>query len=247
MQRLRLTVKTRRDSSRRSSRDASRPHYAALGFMLLCLSLSTGCADPDPQADSIEAFAEEGAGSPAVDSLISDEGDRSVAQQISDASVATAVQLALVDHRDLRTFPLEPVAVNGHVVLQGEVETLAQRERAESVASGVAGVRGVINRIISTETPAIAEAREDRAPDDQVEHESDDAADRQADDPLVAAEAPSSSEPAASESEATYHTVEYGDNLWDIARAHNVSVEQITRLNDLGSSSIKPGQRLQVK
>jgi membrane-bound lytic murein transglycosylase D len=40
------------------------------------------------------------------------------------------------------------------------------------------------------------------------------------------------------------YTVRPGDSLWIISQKHSLSVEQIKRLNNLNSNSIKPGQRL---
>lgn len=47
----------------------------------------------------------------------------------------------------------------------------------------------------------------------------------------------------SSNSPKTY-TVRPGDSLWIISQKHSLSVEQIKRLNNLNSNSIKPGQRL---
>ena len=46
-------------------------------------------------------------------------------------------------------------------------------------------------------------------------------------------------------SQKTY-TVQPGDSLWIISQKHSLSVEQIKRLNNLNSNSIKPGQKLIV-
>ena len=40
------------------------------------------------------------------------------------------------------------------------------------------------------------------------------------------------------------YTVRAGDSLWIISQKHSLSVEQIKRLNNLNSNSIKPGQKL---
>lgn len=40
------------------------------------------------------------------------------------------------------------------------------------------------------------------------------------------------------------YTVRPGDSLWIISQKHSLSVDQIKRLNNLNSNSIKPGQRL---
>lgn len=52
---------------------------------------------------------------------------------------------------------------------------------------------------------------------------------------------------ADGEDSAVYHTVQSGDNLWDIARKYGASVQQIRNLNDLHSSNLRPGQRIRVR
>ena len=68
-------------------------------------------------------------------------------------------------------------------------------------------------------------------------------------DRLSEAEETAEDEETAAEPEdtAVYHTVRQGDNLWDIARKYRASVEQIRSLNDLGSSTLRPGQRIRVR
>ena len=48
-----------------------------------------------------------------------------------------------------------------------------------------------------------------------------------------------------SSSSKTY-TVKPGDSLWNISQKHSLSIEEIKRLNNLNSTTIKPGQRLIV-
>ena len=44
------------------------------------------------------------------------------------------------------------------------------------------------------------------------------------------------------------HTVKSGDNLWDIAKKYDVSVEQIRKLNGLSSNAVlKIGQKLIIR
>lgn len=45
----------------------------------------------------------------------------------------------------------------------------------------------------------------------------------------------------------TTHVVRSGDNLWKIAKDHDVTVEQIREWNDLGEKSIVAGQELRIK
>jgi len=44
----------------------------------------------------------------------------------------------------------------------------------------------------------------------------------------------------------TYYTVKDGDNLWNIARKHNTTVDKLVKLNGLKSDALKPGMRLLV-
>jgi membrane-bound lytic murein transglycosylase D len=144
------------------------------------------------------------------------------------------------------------VAVNGRVLLRGEVETQDERSQAESVAQSVEGVRDVINRISAAEEPIAATsdpgrdsllaAMEDAAKPETSGTDVSESAD------AAASQAQATTPPAqeASEEE-VYHTVRSGDSLWEIARSYSVSVDQITRLNSLPSNRIKPGQRLRIR
>jgi LysM repeat protein len=44
----------------------------------------------------------------------------------------------------------------------------------------------------------------------------------------------------------TYHIVKKGDNLWKIARKYKMSVAKIMALNNLKTSTIRPGQKLRL-
>jgi membrane-bound lytic murein transglycosylase D len=48
------------------------------------------------------------------------------------------------------------------------------------------------------------------------------------------------------ERSASYYVVRSGDNLWDIARRHNISVQQIDQWNNLAGKKLKPGMRIKV-
>jgi osmotically-inducible protein OsmY len=145
---------------------------------------------------------------------------RSVAQKLSDTSTETRVERALVQTSSLRVFSFRPTVVKGHLALRGDVNTVEQYRRAERTARQVEGVEVVTNQLTVGGRPVT----EDRLSEDEE----------------AAAE-------TGSEDTAVYHTVRQGDNLWDIARKYRASVEQIRRLNDLGSSTLRPGQRIRVR
>jgi membrane-bound lytic murein transglycosylase D len=51
---------------------------------------------------------------------------------------------------------------------------------------------------------------------------------------------------AQNSSSSKTYTVKPGDSLWNISQKHSLSIEEIKRLNNLNSTTIKPGQRLIV-
>lgn len=72
---------------------------------------------------------------------------RTVAQRLSDASVAARVKQALVRTQVLRRFNFSPTVVRGRLVLRGDVDTREQHRRAERVATNVEGVRELTNQV----------------------------------------------------------------------------------------------------
>ena len=163
---------------------------------------------------------------------------RSVAQRIRDATLAAKAKKALAQERGLRAFRLEPVVMNGVVVLQGAVQTPAQRRQAAQAVRDVKGVREVRNEIAAAEEAVPTLARQEpRAPE-----------------PLPAPPAIREVEPveavasaSRSSETASYHTVERGESLWIIAQRYDTSVREVKELNQLRSNNIRPGQELRVR
>lgn len=188
---------------------------------------------------------------PEVDSVEVIDDERNLERRIEDASIATRVRMALVDARDLRPFDFDPLVVNGEVRLRGEVDTPDQRSRAEAVASEVSGVRSVTNQVTALEQPDLAsESPASADTTGQAAGAADgDTSDATAEAGPTTAESPADDEQdeQQEEQEATYHTVRSGESLWTISRSYGVSIDQIRRLNNLQSNSLRPGQRLQVK
>ena len=164
---------------------------------------------------------------------------RSVAQRIRDATLTAKIKKALAQERSLRAFVLEPVVVEGAVVIRGSVQTSAQRAQVAQVVRRVEGVREVQNEVAAEEgaVPALVR-QEPRAPE-----------------PLPAPSVVRTAELAEalaaeshpSKSAASYHTVEQGESLWVIAQRYDTSVERVKQLNQLSSNNIRPGQELRVR
>jgi membrane-bound lytic murein transglycosylase D len=48
-------------------------------------------------------------------------------------------------------------------------------------------------------------------------------------------------------SDGSYHIVQSGDTLWDIAQKYDLSIENLKKLNQIRTNTIKPGERLRIK
>ena len=164
--------------------------------------------------------------------------DRSVAERLRDASLAAKVQWALAGTRGLRAYRFTPEVSGGHLTLQGHVEYLAQRQRAESIASAVEGILSVSNEITSTERPRLAQAEQDDA---ATQGSTPNASSHGG----AAAQSPNAS--AADGASTQWHTVRQGETLWSIARRYRVSVNHVKQLNGLRSDAIKIGTRLKIR
>lgn len=196
-------------------------------FCAFVVAVLLGCtsdaSSPDAPADTTSAVST----STAPDSTASapkppasverGEDTRSVAQKLEDTSTETRVKQALVETSSLRVFSFRPTVVDGHLILRGDVNTADQYRQAERIAQQVDGVDALTNQLTMGGRPVTEEQLN------------------------------STEETAETDEAAVYHTVQQGDTLWDIARKHRASVQQIQRLNDLGASSLRPGQRIRVR
>lgn len=184
---------------------------------LLPLACSSSTADSKKEEEEAAAEAEEEKETYDVPEYT---GDRTVEQRLSDASLATQIRQALVRERDLRLFDFDPEVEGETVTLRGDVNTRAQRTKAEHAAERAARGRTVVNEITIGGRPA-----------DEVEDES----------------AADGSDDEGESTSTVYHTVQRGENLWEIARQHNASVERIRSLNNLSSDGLQVGQRIRVR
>lgn len=147
--------------------------------------------------------------------------------RLADAMLETRVLLALADDNLVSHYPFQVEVRTGRVFVWGTVNSNAHRERVDAVARDIDGVQLVVNEVESLEPDVtVAEAVPEGA--------------------AAEADPTSPPEPVAAPAE-VWHTVRSGESLWTISRQHGTSVQNIQRLNNLGSGSIRPGQRLRVR
>lgn len=98
----------------------------AAALAALVLGLSQGCSS-EPKG---EGAGEYGAGA-----------------YVDDAVITAKVKEAIFAEPSLKSFEIEVETVRGQVRLRGYVSSIAEIEKATSVARGVKGVRGVQNEM----------------------------------------------------------------------------------------------------
>jgi LysM repeat protein len=202
-----------------------------VGALLLWISLAA-CADgavapeengervPEVLLDSAAVAAPQE--EPDVVVFLPDGDDRTVSQRLEDTSLSARVRIALMNEPGLRPLDIHPTVVGGYVLLAADSMTEAQRALAIRVTGTVSGVRGVVDRLETVPLPP-------PLPPEALTGEED-------------VEAPP---PVASGD--VFHTVRSGESLWIIARAHNVTIEQLRQINGLRSDQVRPGQRLRIR
>lgn len=63
----------------------------------------------------------------------------------------------------------------------------------------------------------------------------------------VSVKVPAKKNPVYSDGQFKYYTIQSGDTLWDIAKAHGLSVEEIKRLNNMSKYEVlKPGKKIKL-
>lgn len=159
-----------------------------------------------------------------------------LAARLDDLRRETSVRLALAENAEMRAYEVTVDVADGIVVLSGLVPTLGTRDNVVAFVSGLRGVRVVRSTLR-------LEGRPDQSLPDPVEpaHRVEEA------DTTNRLE---NSEPQATEQAPTgpvYHSVRRGDTLYGIARRYETSVNAISELNDLRSTTVRIGQRLRVK
>jgi len=107
----------------------------------------------------------------------------------------------------------------GALVLAGDVNTVRQRRLISRVIRRIQGVSSVSNRVTVAGQPF----------------------------DIAIAEAKQDGASAKEDDRNVYYTVRSGDTLWNIARRHSASVQQIKTMNRINGASLQPGQRIRVR
>jgi hyperosmotically inducible protein len=71
----------------------------------------------------------------------------SIGTEVDDTLLTTQVKAALIDNIEVKSFDLKVETRKGEVMLSGFVDNQSQIDRAIAVASGVAGVKSVNNKV----------------------------------------------------------------------------------------------------
>lgn len=204
-----------------------------ISLFLLAL-LCTGCGSgseplqppkspPPPSAEAPPASADTKA-TQAVPTVpvaqpVNASTPRTLQQHINDANAESRVIQALVRHDELRVFDFEARVQRGALVLAGDVNTIQERRLISRVIRHIQGVSSVSNTVTVGGQPF----------DVAIAEAEQDGANAKEDDRNV------------------YYTVRSGDTLWNIARRHSASVQQIKTMNRINGSSLQPGQRIRVR
>ena len=134
---------TRREGGARRDRDAARPH----GYPERFEDLGPGAFSPDESghAHRVGDAADDYADEDAVSGSLRGRGPRNYRR--SDERIAELVNDALHDDDTLDASDVEVSVQAGDVTLAGAVPTRRQKHRAENLATRVAGVHDVDNRL----------------------------------------------------------------------------------------------------
>ena len=122
--------------------------FACFFFFLLSVFLFTACAP-----------VVIGTGATSIYKSASDE--RTLGNQVDDATLTARVKSALVENRNVPVLSVDVDTLEGVVTLTGLVENQGVQKNVESVVRGVKGVRGVKN-FLQVGTSTLGEAIDDK-------------------------------------------------------------------------------------
>ncbi len=197
---------------------------------LMCTGCGSGseplqppASPPPPSADATPAPAEtktaEAVNPVPVAQPVNAAASRTLQQRIADANAEARVIQALVHQDELRVFDFDVTVQSGALTLAGDVNTIQQRRLTNRVVRRIQGVSSVSNTVTVAGQPL----------------------------EMAIAEAKQDGSQAAKDDRNVYYTVRSGDTLWNIARKHSASIQQIKTMNRINGSSLQPGQRIRVR
>jgi hypothetical protein len=76
-------------------------------------------------------------------------------EYVDDASITTKVKAALLDDTGLKSFDISVTTDKDIVHLNGRVNTYEVKSRATQIASGIPGVRAVVNNIVVNQAASV--------------------------------------------------------------------------------------------
>lgn len=204
-------------------------------FALICAGCGSGsdalqppASPPPPSADAAPAPVETERAVQTADTVepvpvaqpVHASAPRTLQQRINDVNAEARVIQTLVRQDELRVFDFDATVKSGALTLSGDVNTIQQRRLINRVVRRIQGVSSVSNTVTvagQTLEMAIAEAKQE------------------------------GSKAAEEDDRNVYYTVRSGDTLWNIARQHSASIQQIKTMNRINGSSLQPGQRIRVR
>jgi len=137
-----------------------------LGALLVLVG--TGCASPDasnpespPTADTTSTDSSSQQAN--VDSNAvppTPQGERSLNERLDDLSLAARIKQALARDRRLRGYDFDPKVEQGTVLLEGDVQTEDEHERAAEITARLSEVQAVTNAVTVVGQPVVAENRD---------------------------------------------------------------------------------------
>lgn len=129
-------------------------HLKLIGFSMLLVVGLAACSKPGPAETAgkkIDQTAEEagkqlGEAADKAGKKLGEQGEKA-GVAIDDAGITAKVKAAIFAEPGLKTLQISVDTINGVVTLSGSVDTQPNSDRAKALASAVAGVKDVENRL----------------------------------------------------------------------------------------------------
>jgi hypothetical protein len=121
-----------------------------LALAMVAMVLATGCGSSDrPVSGEVGAVGTSGLADSGGDGLTgeTDWADHDDRLAPGDRRIASAVKARLLADNRVGGLPIDLDATNGIVMLNGDVRTRAEANRAATLARGIPGVRNVVDNL----------------------------------------------------------------------------------------------------